>query len=87
MPSAYPDISPIGFYLDQHLHLMSGGTDPHIIPGAAHGAPNLMDSGWYWYCVTIPNGYGGWRPSGDYRKPDNLSTFLDLVRETLTNDF
>ena len=86
-PSTYPDTPPIGFYINVKLHCANGDTDPHILGGSAHGAANLMDSGWYWYCVTISNGHGGWRPSADYRQPDNLSTFLNMVEESLTNDF
>jgi hypothetical protein len=85
-PPTYPLTPPIGFYLNQKFHLKGGGADPHATGHAYHGAPDLIRNGWYWYCVTITNGAGGWQPSADYRQPDNLWTFLNMVRESLTND-
>ena len=86
-PSTYPDTPPIGFYLNRKFHLKGGGSDPHFTGKAHHDAPDLCRNGWYWYCVTIQNGPGGWQPSADHRQPDNLWTFLNMVRESLTNDF
>jgi hypothetical protein len=86
-PATYPDTPPIGFYLNKKFQLKTGGYDPHATSQAYHGAPDLLKSGWHWYCVTVANGQGGWRASADYRQPDNLWTFLNLVRESLTNDF
>jgi hypothetical protein len=86
-PATYPDTPPIGFYLDRKILLRDGDEDPHFLGNAYHGAPDLARCGWHWYCVTIQNGRGGWRPSSDYRKPDNLLTFLNMARESLTNDF
>ncbi len=86
-PNTYPDTPPIGFYLNRKFRLKEGGTDDHFIGQAHHGAPDLLRNGWYWYCVTIQKGPGGWQPSADYRQPDNLWTFLNMVRESLTNDF
>jgi len=82
-----PAIPPLGFYLNKKFHLKDGGRDGHLTGEAYHGAPDLRKTGWHWYCVTIQNGPGGWQPSADYRKPDNLWTFLNMVRESLTNDF
>ena len=81
-PDTYPSTAPIGFYLNRSLAFKDGGRDPHLTGRALDGAPELLDLGWFWYCVTIP----GWRPSANYREPDNLFSFLALVRETLTND-
>jgi hypothetical protein len=87
-PETYPMAPPIGFYLNRQFTLKHGGTDPHFVGFGAHNAPDLRAQGWYWYCVRIVQGApGGWRPSPDYRQPDNLWTFLAMVRETLTNDF
>lgn len=85
-PADYPTVPPVGFYLDRKIQLKTGGYDPHATGQAYHGAPDLLQSGWHWYCVTVANGQGGWRPSADYRQPDNLWTFLNMVRESLTND-
>ncbi len=86
-PNTYPETPPIGFYLNRRSHLKNGRRDSHFTGQAYHGAPDLQEQGWYWYCVTMGRGYGGWKPSGDYQKPDNLWTFLNMVRESLTNDF
>ena len=86
-PSSYPQLAPLGFYLNKKFRLKAGGSDPHATGQAYHGAPDLLKSGWHWYCVTVENGLGGWHPSADYRQPDNLWTFLNMVRESLTNDF
>jgi hypothetical protein len=86
-PETYPISAPIGFYLDRQFELSSGGSDPHLVGFGAHHAPDLRVSGWHWYCVRPkPGDAGGWRPSPDYRQPDNLWTFLTSVREVLTND-
>ena len=84
-PNTYPYTPPIGFYLSKELQLYTGGSDPHLLQGVAHDAPEVP--GWYWYCVTIQNEQGGWRASANYQQPDNLMTYLEMVRESLTNDF
>jgi hypothetical protein len=86
-PVTYPETPPIGFYLNRKFHLKSGSSDPHATGRSYDGAPDLLKSGWHWYCVTIQDGPGGWQPSADYRQPDNLFTFMNMVRESLTNDF
>jgi ubiquitin-protein ligase len=82
-PEGYPVCPPVGFYLNRQFKLKTGGSDPHLTGSAYHGAPDLRECGWYWYCVTIQ----GWRPSTDYQKADNLRTFLASARESLTNDY
>jgi hypothetical protein len=86
-PATYPETPPIGFYLNKRFRLRTGGADPHATGQAYHGAPNLLPGGWHWYCVRTAEGAGGWKPTADYRQPDNLWTFLNMVRESLTNDF
>ncbi len=87
-PDAYPITPPVGFYLNQKFGLKNGGSDPHLLGNAHHGADELQAQGWFWYCVRILEKCpGGWRPDPDYRKPDNLQTFLDMVQESLTNDY
>ena len=87
-PDTYPQTPPIGFYLNKKFHLKSGNTDNHLIGQGYHGAPNLLSHGWHWYCVTMKSdSQGGWHASADHTKPDNLWTFLNMVRESLTNDF
>jgi hypothetical protein len=87
-PKTYPGTPPIGFYLNKKFKLKSGGQDNHFMGQAYHGAPDMVSHGWHWYCVTMnADSQGGWHPSGDYTKSDNLWTFLNMVRESLTNDF
>ena len=87
LPQIYPDIGPLGFYVDKQIHLRGGQKEPNAVGTGHHGAQDLTHLGWYWYCVTTSNGQGGWRPSVNYWQPDNLVTFLNMVRESLTNDF
>ena len=84
-PPTYPETPPIGFYLNRRFHLSDGDPDPHLTGRAYDGAEDLRHKGWYWYCVRIEK--GSWQPQADYTKPDNLWTFLNMVRESLTNDF
>lgn len=86
-PEAYPIAPPIGFYLNRKFQLNDGGRDDHLIGAAYYNAPDLKKQGWYWYCVQLQKSWeGGWRPSARYDEPDNLRTFLNMVREVLTND-
>ena len=87
-PETYPLAPPIGFYLNRHFRLKSGNMDPHLLGRPLDGAPDLRAAGWHWYCVRVHETLvGGWKPSPDFRKPDNLWTFLAMVRESLTNDY
>jgi hypothetical protein len=87
-PNTYPETPPIGFYLNKKFHLKSGRRDNHLTGTAHDGAPDLTRQGWHWYCVRIDtDSQGGWQAVPDYTKPDNLWTFLNMVRESLTNDF
>ena len=83
-PSGYPESPPIGFYLNRRFRLKGGNQDSHFTGSAYYGAPDLRSVGWHWYCVHIASGC--WRPQADHTKPDNLWTFLNMVRESLTND-
>lgn len=85
-PPTYPVSAPLGFYLNKNFRLTGGDRDPHLVGFGAHGADDLRSAGWFWYCVQTTGGPGGWQPSADSREPDNLWTFLTLVREVLTND-
>jgi hypothetical protein len=85
-PEFYPVAPPIGFYLNRKFRLRTGGQDPHLVGFGAHSATDLREQGWFWYCVRTVGGPGGWKPSTDYRKPDNLWSLLALIREALTND-
>ena len=87
-PETYPETPPIGFYLNKRFPLRAGGYDPHATGKAYHDAPDLTDQGWHWYCVQMDMQVAGaWRPQADPGQPDNLWTFLNMVREALSNDF
>ena len=87
-PETYPVAPPIGFYLNRKFRLKYGDRDPHLTGSSYDGAPNLQAQGWHWYCVRMEKGSaGGWKPFPDYRRSDNLWTFLTMVRESLTNDY
>jgi hypothetical protein len=86
-PETYPETPPIGFYLNKRFALRQGGFDPHATGRAYYGAPDLTEQGWHWYCVHMNmDAAGAWKPQPDHRKPDNLWTYLNMVREVLTND-
>jgi len=87
LPEGYPDVPPTGFYLKVDLgkprkfdkHVFFGG-------GMYPNAPDLSKGGWYWYCVHVAmQESGGWKPGADPEAPDNLFTYLNVVREALTN--
>ena len=89
LPTAYPDVPPMGFYLTIKGGLRNGQQDSHLFSGGGYyeGAPDHSSQGWYWYCVHANvEGSGGWRPSADPRRNDNLFTFLNMAREALTTD-
>jgi hypothetical protein len=84
-PEMYPVAPPIGFYLNRQFQLKSGAQDPHLVGYGAYTAPDLRAHGWFWYCVkTADAAAGGWRASPDFRKPDNLWTYLTMIREVLS---
>lgn len=86
-PETYPETPPIGFYLNKRFPLRNGGQDPHLTSAAFHGAPDLTEQGWHWYCVQMSMGVAGaWHPQADCCQPDNLWTYLNMVREVLSND-
>lgn len=76
-PNGYPEVPPHGFYLSNTCK------GPHILQYNVYGdSPNLSAWGWNWYCVNPK----GWLPDADPLEGDNLWTFLDLVRASLTID-
>lgn len=78
-PMSFPDTAPVGFYLNKFFRLKGNRKDEHFIGRAHDGAPDLQEFGWHWYCVRIAD--GAWQPQ------DNLWTYLNMIRESLTNDF
>lgn len=82
-PRDYPTTPPIGFYLPSSLTSPNG----HFYGNAYHGAESAPTlEGWNWYCCTVNN--GAWRPyparySGDWKRGDNLWTYITLINEVL----
>ena len=77
-PAQYPDVPPHGFYLSANC------LGPHVFKANPYGdSPDLSAQGWNWYCV---NASKGWVAQADPLQPDNLWTFLDVVRTTLSID-
>jgi len=73
-PDEYPDIAPNGFYLSRNC------IGPHIFSRNVYGkSPDLSSSGWNWFCAHTT-----WRPGADPNASDNLWTFLEIVRMSLT---
>lgn len=83
LPATYPFTPPIGFYLSKDSALRDGRNDPHFVGFGAHGAADLRDIHWYWYCVGVGEGAAGWRPAADFRRPDNLKSFLAIAHQAL----
>ena len=82
-PREYPTTPPIGFYLPDTLKSPNGHFFGTVYHGAAK-APTL--EGWNWYCCTV--NAGAWRSfpahfSGEWRKGDNLWTYITLINEVL----
>lgn len=76
LPQGYPDIPPNGFYLSNHCN------GPHIFSRNIMGdSPDLSHKGWNWYCAHADS---GWSPKDDPLKSDNLWTFLDIIRMSLS---
>lgn len=85
-PTEYPATAPIGFYLMADLPTSPNG---HLYNQAYHEAWKApLEKGWKWYCVYVKP--GSWRPTpvqrpGDWRRGDNLWTYLTLINETLAS--
>jgi hypothetical protein len=84
-PTEYPKIAPIGFYLKAEI---SDAPNGHFYTQAYHDADKIMlNYGWKWYCVYVKEGQ--WQPSAyrkanDWRFGDNVWTYFDLIKESLT---
>ena len=84
-PPDYPTAPPIGFYLPSNLQSPHG----HFFNQVYHGAekaPTLH--AWNWYCCTVDA--GAWQPyparrSGEWRRGDNIWTYITLINEVLAS--
>lgn len=88
-PTKYPKVPPIGFYLLSDIPKSPNG---HLFHEAYHMADKrIMQNGdWQWYCTYVNP--GSWQPSGgkapyDWKRGDNLWTYVTLVTEALTSKY
>lgn len=83
IPDKYPAVPPTGAYLDRPYDSESS----HFTQNGYHGAPTLVDKGWYWACFGMGSNFNnnsGWRPTADPQVGHNLSTVFAAAR-TLIN--
>jgi len=75
-PKQYPQIPPNGFYLSKRC------SGPHVFSTNVYGdSPDLSGKGWNWYCVHCD---AGWHPGENPSIEDNLWTFLNVARMSLS---
>jgi hypothetical protein len=76
LPNSYPVLSPIGFYL--RAGATAGNLDKgHLFATQSyHGAPNLSENGWQWFCGIVE----GWKPGRH-----TLVTYLSIVANWLND--
>lgn len=85
-PTNYPAIPPIGCYMRETIPQSPSG---HYYQQAYHDASREpMSQGWKWYCVYVAP--GAWQPAsmrrkGDWKRGDNLWTYLTLINEALAS--
>ncbi|MBV5341469.1 MAG: hypothetical protein J0665_18260 [Deltaproteobacteria bacterium] len=85
-PTDYPQIPPVGFYMQKDLGISPNG---HFYESAYHNASlEPIEQGWNWYCAFVKP--GSWRPAPirqveDWRHGDNLWTYFTLISEVLSN--
>lgn len=49
LPPDYPNIPPLGIYVDRPYNAKAG----NFVRKGYHGAPSLNEKGWYWFCSAI----------------------------------
>jgi hypothetical protein len=87
LPPQYPALPPIGCYLNYKWST----SDRHFILGRAHGAPSLVEKGWYWYCVGLGGGFDAnaahsWRPGTQPDNGHNLATLFVAAEYAINTD-
>ena len=85
-PTEYPTLPPVGFYLPDWIRASPNG---HLYRDAYHKASERpLAKGWQWYCVYVND--GAWLPAkvrnkDDWRRGDNLWTYMQLIDEALAS--
>lgn len=81
LPTEYPEIPPVGFYLPNTIQSPNG----HVYSQAYHNASSApLQKGWNWYCAYIKP--GSWNPAhrlGGYG--DSLWDYITLIGEVLAS--
>ncbi|NTW98390.1 MAG: hypothetical protein HGB35_00325 [Geobacteraceae bacterium] len=77
LPAEYPRLPPLGVYVNRQHEVASS----HFVGKGYHGAPTLVDEGWYWFC----HGVGGfdaveWKPAALPEDGHNLATVVAAAR-------
>jgi hypothetical protein len=82
LPPNYPERPPIGCY----LHFPWNTSDQHFTRSGHHGAPDLRDHGWYWYCAFIDESRAVWRPAPSATDGHNLASCFVWARHNVNSD-
>jgi hypothetical protein len=92
LPSDYPELPPIGFYVNYPWDTI----DHHLTLRPYYGAPDLRSEqggrggGWYWYCGGLPGGTSSvewaqhWRPGRTPEEGHSLVTLFVMAQTALT---
>ena len=75
IPSAYPNTSPDGFFVDQRLRTKDERTPAHYYEDSKY-----RKQGWAWVCLHIEN----WRPQSNVVDGDNLLKLVECIYTQLT---
>jgi hypothetical protein len=87
LPPAYPEVPPIGFYVD----FPWSTDDHHFTQVSYYGAPDLRQKpdGYYWYCGGLGGGFSpdawqrAWRPGRTADRGHNLVTLFVSAQTAL----
>ena len=70
LPDTYPLVSPIGFYIKNGAPVAGLDTSHLYSKSAYHGAVNLSEQGWQWFCGIAE----GWKPN-----KHTLVSYINIV--------
>ena len=70
LPDTYPLVSPIGFYIKNGASVASLDTSHLFNKTVYHGAVNLSEHGWQWFCGIAE----GWKPN-----KHTLVSYINIV--------
>lgn len=87
LPPEYPDVPPLGIYVNRD-HVVASS---HFVRKGYHGAPSLQNQGWRWFC----HGVGTfdttqrrtlWRPAANPHEGHNLATAVAAARVAMNQN-